>query len=63
MTLLPDFVTWAQKLVDKEDAAIALEQAFRQGQSLGYRKGWEDGSEKGWQTIWDKGYKDKEGAS
>lgn len=50
MTIVhPDFIEWSKNLVDKEDAAIALEQAFNQGRALGLR----EGSEIGWQKIWD----------
>jgi hypothetical protein len=31
---MPDFVEWANKLLDREDVAIALEQAYNQGRYL-----------------------------
>ena len=35
---MPDFVEWAKHLIDREDVAIALEQAFNQGLALGKRQ-------------------------
>lgn len=56
----PDWVEWSKKLLDREDVAIALEQAFSQGKALGYRQGWKDGAEKGWQKHWDDDYAKKD---
>lgn len=51
--IYPDFVEWAKHMVDKEDVAIALEQAFNQGKSVGFREGFVEGKEKGWQEDWE----------
>lgn len=50
-TLMPNFVAWADSLLDKEDVAIALEQAFNQGYSLGYMDG-----DDAWISDWDNAY-------
>lgn len=56
---MPNFTEWSRHILDREDVAIALEQAFNQGLSLGYLQGFEDG-EKIWQNVWDadKGWLD-----
>ncbi len=35
----PDFNVWANHLYDRQDVAIALEQAFKQGYFKGYLNG------------------------
>jgi flagellar biosynthesis/type III secretory pathway protein FliH len=56
----PDFVEWAKQILDREDVAIALEQAFKQGRVLGYREGFQDGTEKGWVRTWDDEYRKRD---
>lgn len=43
----PDFVEWAKRLNDREDATEALQQAFEQGYSAGYH----DASEHAWEQA------------
>jgi len=38
--VMPNFVEWSNKLLDREDAAIALEQAYTQGYHYGKNNGW-----------------------
>ncbi len=54
--IMPDFVRWADAMVDKQDVAIALEQAFKQGYTLGYR----EGANKDWVVAWDADYSAEE---
>jgi hypothetical protein len=36
---MPDFVEWTKHLFDRQDVAIALEQAYKQGYALGWFEG------------------------
>lgn len=40
---MPDFVEWSKKILDRDDVAIALEQAYYQGYNLGYNYGKDNG--------------------